>query len=46
VHDREKATKGGGETMTPLRIADLFCGAGETSTGAVQAARNHRRTCE
>ena len=23
-----------------LRIADLFCGAGGTSTGAVQAARN------
>jgi len=26
--------------MTPIRIADLFCGAGGTSTGAVQAARN------
>ena len=24
--------------MTTLRIADLFCGAGGTSTGAVQAA--------
>lgn len=26
--------------MTTIRIADLFCGAGGTSTGAVQAARN------
>jgi DNA (cytosine-5)-methyltransferase 1 len=25
--------------VTPIRIADLFCGAGGTSTGAVQAAR-------
>lgn len=26
--------------MSTIRIADLFCGAGGTSTGAVQAARN------
>lgn len=26
--------------MKPLRIADLFCGAGGTSTGAAQAARS------
>ena len=26
--------------MTTIRIADLFCGAGGTSTGAAQAARN------
>jgi len=29
--------------MTPIRIADLFCGAGGTSTGAVQAAHLTQR---
>ena len=34
------ATFEGDASVTPLRIVDLFCGAGGTSTGAVQAARN------
>ena len=32
--------------MNTIRIADLFCGAGGTSTGAVQAARNLGHTVE
>lgn len=32
--------------MTTLRIADLFCGAGGTSTGAIQAARALGHTVE
>lgn len=29
--------------MKPYRVADLFCGAGGTSTGAVQACESHGR---
>lgn len=32
--------------MSTIRIADLFCGAGGTSTGAAQAARNLGHTVE
>lgn len=38
-----RAAVGGGVVSRTLRIADLFCGAGGTSTGAVQAAEARRK---